>query len=139
MGKPTGFMEYTRELPQRRSVDERTRDWKEIYTEFPPEKVQTQSARCMDCGIPFCHSGCPVNNVIPHWNDLVYRDRWKEAIAHPPLHEQFSGVHRPHLPGAVRGRVRPRHQRADPVTIKVIERAIVDHAFKKDGSSPNPR
>ena len=80
MGKATGFLEYTRELPTRRPVTERINDWFEIYHEFPQENVRTQGARCMDCGVPFCHTGWPVNNVIPDWNDLVYRNRWKEAI-----------------------------------------------------------
>ena len=68
-------------LPQRRrAVVERVNDWFEVYQEFPEDKVRTQGARCMDCGVPFCHTGCPLNNVIPDWNDLVYRDRWREAI-----------------------------------------------------------
>ena len=80
MGKVTGFKEYTREMPTRRSVDERVNDYFEVYQPFGEDKVRTQAARCMDCGIPFCHTGCPVNNIIPDWNDLVYRDEWKEAI-----------------------------------------------------------
>ncbi|CAG1772341.1 partial Glutamate synthase [NADPH] small chain, partial [uncultured bacterium] len=66
MGKPTGFLEFQRETPQRREVEERTKDYNEIYLNFSAQKVQTQAARCMDCGLPFCHNGCPVNNVIPH-------------------------------------------------------------------------
>jgi len=80
MGKNTGFMEYTRELPERRPVVERVNDWFEIYKAFPLDKVRTQGARCMDCGVPFCHTGCPLNNIIPDWNDLVYRDRWRSAV-----------------------------------------------------------
>ena len=80
MGKVTGFMDYARELPERRPVAERVNDWFEVYQDFPNEKVQTQAARCMDCGVPFCHTGCPLNNIIPDWNDLVYRDRWREAV-----------------------------------------------------------
>ncbi|MBT7856800.1 MAG: glutamate synthase, partial [Nitrospinaceae bacterium] len=80
MGKPTGFIEFGRELPGRREVDERLKDWNEVYLPFPEEKLQTQGSRCMDCGIPFCHSGCPLGNLIPEWNDLVYRDKWREAI-----------------------------------------------------------
>ncbi len=137
MGKPTGFMEYTRELPQRREVGERTKDWNEVYIEFPAKKVQTQSARCMDCGIPFCHNGCPVNNIIPHWNDLVYKNRWKEAII--MLHAtnnfpEFTGrvCPAPCETSCVLGINEP------PVTIKVIERAIVDHAFQKGWIRPEP-
>ena len=86
MGKPTGFMEYRRELPGYRPPRERIHDWQEINLYFPDDKLQTQGARCMDCGIPFCHtgvllngmaSGCPINNLIPDWNDLVYRWEWK--------------------------------------------------------------
>ena len=80
MGKVTGFMEYTRELPTRRPVAERVNDYFEIYQDFPEDKVKIQAARCMDCGIPFCHNGCPVNNIIPDWNDLVYKNRWQEAV-----------------------------------------------------------
>src|SRR5678815_3487518 len=93
MGKPTGFKEIPRELPKRRPVELRILDWNEIYTDFSDEKLRGQGARCMDCGIPFCHGsvtgpnpltnsvGCPLGNLIPEWNDLVYRNRWKEAIA----------------------------------------------------------
>ena len=74
MGKVTGFQEFSRETPTRRAVDERVKDYFEVYQPFPEDKVRTQAARCMDCGIPFCHTGCPVNNIIPDWNDLAYRD-----------------------------------------------------------------
>ena len=88
MGKPTGFMEYKRELPPDRQPLERIKDWNEFHEHFSDEKQQLQGARCMDCGIPFCHSGlminnaasgCPINNLIPEWNDLIYRGRWREA------------------------------------------------------------
>src|SRR5579864_1010443 len=72
MGKASGFMEHSRETATRRPVTERVNDWFEIYQDFPEEKLRTQGARCMDCGVPFCHTGCPVNNLIPDWNDLVY-------------------------------------------------------------------
>ncbi|MEP6624518.1 MAG: glutamate synthase subunit beta [Acidimicrobiia bacterium] len=80
MGEPTGFMKYQRELPSRRSVPVRLRDWQEVYEPFPVESLQHQAARCMDCGIPFCHVGCPLGNLIPEWNDLVYRADWTEAL-----------------------------------------------------------
>ncbi len=89
MGKPTGFLEYQRELPTDRSPLERVRDWREFHDHFPVVKLQQQAGRCMDCGIPFCHtgtliggmaSGCPINNLIPEWNDLVYRGLWREAL-----------------------------------------------------------
>ncbi len=79
MGETSGFMKHDRELPKRRSIPVRVADWKEVYEDFPAEKVRTQGARCMDCGIPFCHTGCPLGNLIPEWNDLVYRDRWEAA------------------------------------------------------------
>ena len=137
MGKVTGFMEFTREVPQRRTIDERTRDWREIYVEFPAEKVQRQTARCMDCGIPFCHSGCPVNNVIPHWNDLVYKNRWKEAVALLHSTNNFPEF---------TGRICPAPCEAacvlgindDPVSIKVIEREIVDRGFAMGWIMPEP-
>jgi glutamate synthase (NADPH/NADH) small chain len=81
MGKPTGFLELTRETPTRRPVDQRITDWEEVYEPFPVESLRAQASRCMDCGIPFCHQGCPLGNLIPDWNDLIYRDRWKEATA----------------------------------------------------------
>src|SRR6266568_4117060 len=80
MGKVTGFLEIQRQQPTRRTVEERLQDWQEIYEPFPEEKQREQGARCMDCGVPFCHSGCPVNNLIPDWNDLVYNGRWENAI-----------------------------------------------------------
>src|SRR5579862_659646 len=80
MADPKGFLKYGRELPKRRPVEERTHDWIELYQEFPDDRLQKQAARCMDCGIPFCHQGCPLGNIIPDWNDLTYRGRWKEAL-----------------------------------------------------------
>src|SRR3546814_16784468 len=75
-----GFLKYERETPSRRPVPVRLRDWKEVYEDFPDDHLQKQAARCMDCGIPLCNNGCPLGNLIPDWNDLVYRDRWKDAI-----------------------------------------------------------
>src|SRR5579863_932392 len=80
MGKVTGFLELEREQAARRKPEERIQDWFEIYQPFPEEKQREQGARCMDCGVPFCHTGCPVNNLIPDWNDLVYNNRWQAAI-----------------------------------------------------------
>jgi glutamate synthase (NADPH/NADH) small chain len=137
MGKNTGFMEYARELPERRPVDERIKDWFEIYKEFPLDKVRTQGARCMDCGVPFCHTGCPLNNIIPDWNDLVYRDRWPAAVR--VLHStnnfpEFTGriCPAPCESACVLGINEP------PVTIKVIERTIIDHAFAEGWIHPEP-
>ncbi|MGB6051163.1 MAG: glutamate synthase, partial [Rhodococcus sp. (in: high G+C Gram-positive bacteria)] len=81
MGDPQGFLKNTvRELPKRRPVDLRLMDWKEVYEDFSKDTLKTQASRCMDCGIPFCHNGCPLGNLIPEWNDLVYKDRWRESI-----------------------------------------------------------
>ena len=80
MGKPTGFIEIKRKKHPTRPVEERIHDWREVYLPYPNADLQSQGARCMDCGIPFCHQGCPLGNLIPDWNDLVYRDRWHAAI-----------------------------------------------------------
>src|SRR5450631_700649 len=137
MGKTTGFLEYEREVPERRPVSERLNDWFEVYQDFPEDKVRTQGARCMDCGVPFCHTGCPLNNLIPDWNDLVYRDRWRDAVR--VLHAtnnfpEFTGriCPAPCEAACVLGINEP------PVTIKVIERTIIDHAFDQGWIQPEP-
>jgi len=137
VGKVTGFKEYERETPARRPVPERVKDYFEVYLPFADEKVRTQAARCMDCGIPFCHTGCPVNNVIPDWNDLVYRDEWQEAIR--VLHStnnfpEFTGriCPAPCEAACVLGINEP------PVIIKVIEKTIVDRAWKEGWIKPEP-
>jgi glutamate synthase (NADPH) small chain len=137
MGKVTGFLEYARELPARRPVTDRINDWFEVYQDLPGEKVQTQAARCMDCGVPFCHTGCPLNNVIPDWNDLVYRGQWQGAIR--ALHAtnnfpEFTGriCPAPCEAACVLGINEP------PVAIKVIERTIIDHAFEHGWIKPEP-
>ena len=92
MGKITGFLDYSRELAPRRPATQRVNDWFEIYTDFHEPKLREQASRCMDCGVPFCHTGCPVNNLIPDWNDLVYKGRWQEAVRQltPPITFQSS-------------------------------------------------
>ncbi|MDP9053182.1 MAG: glutamate synthase subunit beta [Acidobacteriota bacterium] len=129
MGKVSGFLEYAREVPARRPVEERVNDWFEIYNPFPEEKIKLQGARCMDCGIPFCHTGCPVSNIIPDWNDLVWRGRWKEASR--TLHAtnnfpEFTGriCPAPCEAACVLGINEP------AVTIKNIEKTIVDRAWE---------
>ena len=79
MGDPKGFLTTPRELPVRRPVDLRLRDWREVYEDFPHTELEKQAGRCMNCGVPFCHQGCPLGNLIPEWNDLVYRHDWREA------------------------------------------------------------
>jgi glutamate synthase (NADPH) small chain len=137
VGKVTGFKEYNRETPSRRPVAERINDYFEVYLPFPEDSVRTQAARCMDCGIPFCHTGCPVNNIIPDWNDLVYHDEWKDAIR--VLHStnnfpEFTGriCPAPCEAACVLGINEP------PVTIKVIEKTIVDHAWNEGWIRPEP-
>ena len=137
MGKPTGFIEYLRELPVDRPPLERVRDWKEFHHHMEPRKLRQQGARCMDCGVPFCHtgrlisgmaSGCPINNLIPEWNDLIYRNQWKEALGR--LHKtnnfpEFTGrvCPAPCEGSCVLGISTP------PVTIKNIEAAITDRGW----------
>jgi glutamate synthase (NADPH) small chain len=137
MGKATGFMEFPREHATRRPVVERVNDWFEIYQDFPEEKLRQQGARCMDCGVPFCHTGCPVNNLIPDWNDLVYRGRWKEAIRQ--LHStnnfpEFTGriCPAPCEAACVLGINEP------AVTIKQIEKNIVERGFQEGWIHPEP-
>ncbi len=137
MGKLTGFLEYPREIAPRRPVEERVKDWLEIYQPFPQESVQQQGARCMDCGVPFCHTGCPLTNLIPDWNDLVYRGRWREAVRQ--LHAtnnfpEFTGrvCPAPCEAACVLGINEP------PVAIKQIERTIIDRAFAEGFIRPEP-
>jgi glutamate synthase (NADPH) small chain len=137
VGKVTGFLEHTRELPQRRPPDARIKDWFEIYLPFPEDKIRTQGARCMDCGVPFCHTGCPLTNLIPDWNDLVYRGLWREAARQ--LHAtnnfpEFTGrlCPAPCEASCVLGINEP------PVTIKTIEKTIIDRAFEAGYVRPEP-
>ncbi|MBM3727991.1 MAG: glutamate synthase subunit beta [Acidobacteria bacterium] len=137
MGKVTGFIEYKRETPPYRPVPERVNDWFEVYQPWPEENVRQQASRCMDCGVPFCHTGCPVNNIIPDWNDLVYQNRWREAIR--VLHAtnnfpEFTGriCPAPCEAACVLGITDP------PVAIKLVEKNIVDHAWKAGWIRPEP-
>jgi glutamate synthase (NADPH/NADH) small chain len=130
MGKVTGFREFQRETSFLRPVDERLNDFKQVYGKPSEELVARQGARCMDCGVPFCHTGCPLGNIIPDWNDLVYRGRWREAL--DELHAtnnfpEFTGwvCPAPCETSCVLG------INDDPVTIKQIELAIVDHGFEQ--------
>jgi glutamate synthase (NADPH/NADH) small chain len=137
MGKASGFMEFGRETATRRPVTERVNDWFEIYQDFPEEKLRAQGARCMDCGVPFCHTGCPVNNLIPDWNDLVYHGRWKEALRQ--LHStnnfpEFTGriCPAPCEAACVLGINEP------AVTIKQIEKSIVERGWNEGLIRPEP-
>jgi glutamate synthase (NADPH) small chain len=146
MGMPTGFMEFPRELPMARSPRDRVHDWDEFHAHADDASLRQQGARCMDCGIPFCHtgtliagmaSGCPINNLIPEWNDLVYRGLWREALDR--LHKtnnfpEFTGrvCPAPCEGSCVLGISEP------PVTIKNIEQAIVDRGFEEGWIIPEP-
>ena len=148
MGKPTGFIEFERELPNDRAPAERIQDWSEFHLHMKAEKLREQGARCMDCGVPFCHtgatmsrsdkgSGCPINNLIPEWNDLVYRGLWQEALER--LHKtnnfpEFTGrvCPAPCEGACVLGINNP------PVTIKNIECAVIDRGFEEGWVVPEP-
>ncbi len=146
MGKPTGFLEHARSpIPDRAPLD-RIKDWNEIHEDFQEQKLKQQGARCMDCGTPYCHtgmtlsnmaSGCPINNLIPEWNDLVYQDKWRDALDR--LHKtnnfpEFTGrvCPAPCEGSCVLGVIEP------PVTIKSIECSIIDKGFQEGWVSPNP-
>jgi glutamate synthase (NADPH/NADH) small chain len=136
---PTGFLKHERELPKRRPVDVRIMDWREVYPEgnesYGPPAVRTQATRCMDCGIPFCHDGCPLGNLIPEWNDLVRTDRWQPAIERLHATNNFPEF---------TGRLCPAPCEAacvlgindDPVTIKQVEVSIIDRAFDEGWVTP---
>ncbi|MBI3351712.1 MAG: NAD(P)-binding protein, partial [Nitrospirae bacterium] len=139
MGDPKGFLKIPREGPKRRPVSERVKDFHEFYQEFPPEKLKLQAARCMDCGVPFCQSdtGCPVHNLIPDWNDLIFQDRWKDALTRLHLTNNFPEF---------TGRLCPAPCESScvlgiidqPVAIRNIEQSIIDRGFKEGWVVPLP-
>ena len=137
MGKLTGFLDYERELPTYRQVSERLRDWRDVTAPFPQSSVVRQAARCMDCGVPFCQSGCPLGNIIPDWNDLVYHGRWREAydrLRATNNFPEFTGriCPAPCESACVLGLV------DEPVTIERIEQEIIEHAYRKGWVQPEP-
>ncbi len=137
MGKVTGFLEIKRHLPDNRPVEERLNDYKEIDVAFDDQKKRDQAARCMDCGVPFCNTGCPLGNLIPDWNDLVFNDRWKEAI---------DFLHKTNNFPEWTGRVCPAPCESacvlgindDPVAIKLVEKSIAEHAWEQGWIKANP-
>ena len=137
MGKPTGFKEFGREPPKRRPIQERVKDYREFYQEWPEQSIREQGARCMSCAVPFCHTGCPLGNIIPDWNDLVYRGRWKEAL---------DALHATNNFPEFTGRICPAPCESscvlainqDPVTIEYIEKAIADRGFQEGWIVPEP-
>ncbi len=130
MGNPTGFLEIGRVNFERRPAAERIQDWKEVYKPFPEDKLQAQASRCMDCGIPFCHQGCPLGNIIPDWNDLVYRGQWQEALYRLLATNNFPEFTGRICPAPCEGSC-VLGINADAVTIKNIEVSIIDRAFKE--------
>jgi len=141
----TGFLKYERATPPRRPVDVRIRDWKEVYLErqaggeeaFPTAALRSQAARCMDCGIPFCHHGCPLGNLIPEWNDLVRRDDWREAIERLHATNNFPEFTGRLCPAPCEGSCVLNLTEA-PVTIKQVEVEIIDRAFAEGWVTPQP-
>ena len=137
MGKITGFLEIHRVKPKTRPVPERIRDWREVYLPVVEQDSRNQGARCMDCSIPFCHQGCPLGNLVPDWNDLVYRNRWRAAIERLHATNNFPEW---------TGRLCPAPCEAscvlsindDPVTIKSIELSIIERAFDEGWIRPEP-
>ena len=138
MGKVTGFLEIKRKKPPARPVAERLRDWKEVYLPYPDEELRKQAARCMDCGIPFCHQGCPLGNIIPDWNDLVYKDRWREALDRLHATNNFPEWTGRLCPAPCEGSC-VLGINDDAVTIKGVELAIVEHGFDEGWIGPQPR
>jgi glutamate synthase (NADPH/NADH) small chain len=137
VGKATGFLEFHRAKWPARPVAERIRDFKEVYLPFPDAALRTQAARCMDCGVPFCHQGCPLGNLIPDWNDLVYRDRWAEAIERLHATNNFPEFTGKLCPAPCEGAC-VLGINDDPVTIKAVELAIIEHAFEHGWVAPRP-
>ncbi|HEX2949406.1 MAG TPA: glutamate synthase subunit beta, partial [Armatimonadota bacterium] len=146
MGKPTGFLEYEREVPADRQPDERIHDWKEFHQHLPEDRLILQAARCMDCGVPFCHSGlllnnmasgCPLGNLMPEWNDLIYHGLWKQAIGRLSKTNSFPEFTGRVCPAPCEGAcVCGMHN--PPVAIKTIECAIIDRAYEEGWITPNP-
>ena len=135
MGEPTGFLKWDRQTPKRRRIPVRVQDWKEVYEPFPVDELTRQAGRCMDCGIPFCNNGCPLGNLIPDWNDLVYRGNWRDAIER--LHAtnnfpEFTGrlCPAPCESACVLG------INSDAVTIKQVEVEIIDRAWREGWVTP---
>ncbi len=137
MGKPTGFLEYQRAKQPYRPVQERARDWKQVMLPWPTEVLQKQGARCMDCAVPFCHQGCPLGNIIPDWNDLVYRNRWREAADRLHATNNFPEFTGTLCPAPCEGSC-VLGINDDPVTIKAIELAIINRAFDEGWIQPEP-
>jgi glutamate synthase (NADPH/NADH) small chain len=139
VGKPTGFMEANREQPDKRPPNERVRDWKEYVLPLPLPILRTQASRCMDCGVPYCHSGCPLGNLVPEWNDLAYRDRWREALDRLHATNNFPEFTGKLCPAPCENSctlAMPGYEQ--PVSIKQIEWTIVDRGWEEGWIVPRP-
>lgn len=137
MGKPTGFLEFHRAKQPYRPVKERVLDWKQVMASWADDALKQQASRCMDCGIPFCHQGCPLGNLIPDWNDLVYKNRWREAIDRLHATNNFPEFTGTLCPAPCEGAC-VLGINDDPVTIKAVELTIIDRAFKEGWVAPQP-
>ena len=137
MGKPTGFIEIARKKAPTRPVAERLHDWREVYLPYPEASLKDQAARCMDCGIPFCHQGCPLGNLIPDWNDFIYRDRWNAALDRLHATNNFPEFTGRLCPAPCEGSC-VLGINNDPVTIKSIEVSIIDRGFDEGWVTPQP-
>ncbi len=135
MGKITGFIEFEREKQPYRPIKKRIKDWRQVMEPWPVEPLKVQAARCMDCGIPFCHQGCPLGNLIPDWNDLVYRDQWKEAIHRLHATNNFPEFTGTLCPAPCEGSC-VLGINDDPVTIKAVELSIIDRAWENGWIKP---
>ena len=136
MGKPTGFLEFNRELPQSKDTKDRIKDYNEIYLDFNEQKTMDQAARCMDCGVPFCHNGCPLGNIIPEFNDAVYNQDWEKAfniLSSTNNFPEFTGriCPAPCESSCVLGINKP------PVAIEHIEKTIVEKSYELGFVKPN--
>jgi glutamate synthase (NADPH/NADH) small chain len=138
MGKLGGFLEIERYGPLRRDPDERAHDYREFVLERPEEELREQGARCMDCGVPFCHNGCPLGNLIPDWNDLVYHDRWRDAITQLHATNNFPEFTGRLCPAPCEAACVLEIREGDAVTIKQIENAIIDRAWAEGWVTPKP-
>jgi glutamate synthase (NADPH/NADH) small chain len=137
VGKVTGFLEIPRKKPPARSVPERLRDWREVYLPYPIEELRGQAARCMDCGVPFCHQGCPLGNLIPDWNDLVWRQHWRDAIERLHATNNFPEFTGKLCPAPCEGSC-VLEINDDPVTIKAVELRVIERAFEEGWVAPEP-
>jgi glutamate synthase (NADPH/NADH) small chain len=137
VGKVTGFLEIKRKKWPTRPVEERLRDWKEVYLPFPADELKKQAARCMDCGIPFCHQGCPLGNIIPDWNDLVYREHWRDALDRLHATNNFPEFTGRLCPAPCEGSC-VLGINDEPVTIKAVEVTIIDRAFEEGWVTAEP-